>query len=258
MPTYPDIVPDYVTDLGLSDFGAVITETDIKTEKRRFKHLSGIKTQINLRYNFLRATEVGELIEFFKSVRGTHGEFTLPPVLLINPNDYNIALAALVGGLFWRFAEKLVIQTIQADFYSVDVKLTSVSRSTIASDGDIAFVDTTVLSLNANGIVLDGAVGNQCSTAILTLIGDELNYLDDGVVLTADNLLEAQNVTMFGVISGDVTNENMVIIAQTIDYKKPVTTAIMVVLNGTANSATFGGSGAGIDIPPGIPFLLLY
>lgn len=124
--TFPPLIPNYVRELGLPDFGVQVFQFDDGSESRRYSHSTGNHTKLKLEYMGLTSQQVATLTEFYKQVKGLSLAFKLPDDLIQHPVGYVQAIEDLGDTTLWRFEQPLKFQTLFSNIYSGDVYLISV------------------------------------------------------------------------------------------------------------------------------------
>jgi hypothetical protein len=137
-PVYPEIQLNYFKDVTPSTYGVQTYDFEDGTESRRAVYTWGYKTKINLVYEGKTADDVASLMNFYASVQGTVGEFTLPISIMLHPSAYQTALVNLARAndtdtftqILWRFEGPPQIDTQFTNIYNFNVSLLSMSRLT--------------------------------------------------------------------------------------------------------------------------------
>lgn len=128
-PIFPDVFPDYMKTLTLSDFGVVITPMPDGFETRSAPNYSGAGAMITLEFKNRSALELKLITDFYKNMRGGFRAFTLPNSIIRHPNSYKLQLFNLIEGYSWKFNKKLIIKTEFRDCYSFEVELKSIAAN---------------------------------------------------------------------------------------------------------------------------------
>lgn len=177
------LAPSYFNIDRLGDYGLRIIETEEGFERRIFTETTGFGTQLRVRYSGMSADEVFTLVNFYQSVKGTFGAFTLPPEFLVNPSEYNTAIALLQDTDNWRFLNPPSIETIINDIYTAEFVLVSLkAEEPLNIDTVFGFFKPPRLNLGIGRVPFSAEDEETTDAPGLTLIASGAEFTEAAVV----------------------------------------------------------------------------
>jgi hypothetical protein len=128
--SFPAITPDFMREIELPPYGIHMVTFPDGGEVRQVLSEQSTKSKVKLEFINRNASEVGNVLNFYKNTRGVFGSFTLPLSIWRHPLVLTNAYSNLLKNIVWRFDRPISIKTIRQDVYSFDTYLISVSPVT--------------------------------------------------------------------------------------------------------------------------------